>query len=81
VIYGRFGIACAFDLVRITVAIFAGGRGVFPGLAGLGMGRMCVGGLSVGVALGAAHLLRRVFMHQALYVFVAVHACEHAAVD
>lgn len=42
---------------------------------------MRVGSLCIGVALGAAHLFRRLFMHQALHVFVAVHAREHAAVN
>jgi len=37
VVHGRFGIAGAFNLVRVAVTISAGGRGIFAGLARLGV--------------------------------------------
>ena len=79
-IHGRFGIATAFDLMRVAVAIFARSSGAFSTLAGPGMRRMRVSRLGIGVTPGAAHLLRRLLMHQALHVVVAVHARKHASV-
>ena len=80
VIHRRLGIAAAFDLVRVAVAILARGRRILSRLARLGVGRVRVGGCGIGVTLRAAHLFRRILVRQALYVLVAVHACEHAPV-
>lgn len=75
VIHGRLGIAAAFNLVRIAVAILATGRNL-SALVHLGVRRVRVSSCGIGVALRAAHLFRRLLVRQAFHVAVAVYACK-----
>ena len=81
VMHARFGIAGRQQFVRAAVAIDAGGGLAVASLHGLAVEAAIVGSLLVGVAGGAGDFLRRSFVRGALYVGVAVHAGEHAAVD
>ncbi len=76
----RFGIVRATDLVRLAMAVLAGSSGT-TGLSQLGMEAMRVGLLRIAVAVGAADSLRWRLMGEALDVFVAVDAGEHAAME
>ena len=50
-------------------------------LAAFGVQTVRVSRLRVGMALGTSHLLRSGLMDEALYIFVAIHTGEHAAMD
>ena len=63
------------------MTVLAVGDGRLPILGCLCVSTVGIGGLRVGMALSAGDLLRRSLMGQALYVFVAIHAAEHRAVD
>lgn len=76
----RLGVVGTDNLMRLSVAVLAGGSGN-AGLGGLGMEAVREGLLCVAVAVGAADLFGWGFVGQALDVFVAVDAQEHAAVD
>ena len=67
--------------MRAAVAVDAGGGMGISALNRLGMEAALVCALLIGVAGGAGNLLGRRFVGCVLYVGVAVHAGEHAAVD
>ena len=67
--------------MRAAMAILAVGRGRSAGLVGLGMKTMGIRRLRIGMALRAGYLLRRLLMHQALHILVAIDARQHAAMD
>lgn len=78
--YRRMGVVHRQRLVCRAVAIRAGGGGQ------LSRGQSRVGAvfprrLRIGMAIGAGNLPGRDFVRQALYVFVAIDAREHAAMD
>ena len=64
-----------------SVAIDASCRVCVSGLDGFSVEAFFVGGLLIGVAGCARNLFWRGHVRCGLYVCVAIHACEHAAVD
>jgi hypothetical protein len=79
--HARLGIARRQQRVRAAVTVDAIGGIIVSAFDGLGMEAALVGSLLVGVAGGARDPLRRSFMRGVLYVRVAIHTSEHAAVD
>ena len=64
VVDGRFRIACGQNRVGVAMAIAAGRGNAAVGLPGGRVVAMLVGGLRVGVALGAGDLCRRVLVRR-----------------
>ena len=79
--HARLGITGREQHVRAAVTIDAGGGLAVASLDGLAVKAAIVGGLLLGVAGGAGDFQGRRFVRRTLYVGVAVHAGEHAAVD
>jgi len=67
--------------VRAAVTVDASGRIGVATLNGLSVKAALVSSLLVRVAGGTRNVLRRSLMRGALYVGVAIHTGEHAAVD
>ena len=76
----RLGIARALNLVDVAVAILATG-GNLPVLIHLRVDAVRICPACINVALRAGDLFRRLTVRQALYILVAIHAVEQAAVD
>ena len=81
VMHARLRIAGRQQLVRAAVAIDAGGCLGCCRLHGLAVKTAIVGSLLVGVAGRASDFLGRGLVRRTLYIGVAIHAGEHAAVD
>ena len=77
----RFGITARQQVVRAAVAIDAGRGLAVARPDGLGVIAALVGGLLVGMALGASNPARPDFMGRSFDVGMAVDAGKHAAVD
>src|SRR6185437_13173145 len=69
------------QLVRAAVAVDAGGGVRVPALNRFSVMTAIIGGLLIGVTIGATDLFGSGFVRGALYVRVAIHAGQHAAVD
>ena len=67
--------------MRAAVTVDASGRIGVPTLNGLSVKAAFVGSLLVRVAGGTRNVLRRGLMPGTLYIRVAIHAGEHAAMD
>jgi hypothetical protein len=77
----RLGVAGRQQLMWTSVAVDASGGVVIPTFDRLGVKTALVGSLLIGVAGGTGDSLRRSFMRGILYVRVAIHAREHAAMN
>jgi hypothetical protein len=69
------------QFVWAAVAVDAGGGVRVPALKRFGVMTAIIGGLLIGVTCGATDLFGSGFVGGALYVGMAIHAGEHAAVD
>ena len=78
---GDFASSGRKNFMYAAMTVLAVGAGCLPVLGCICVSTVRIGGLSVGMALNAVDLLRRSLMGQALYIFVAIHAAEHRAVD
>ena len=78
--HGRLGIVVRENLVDVSVAVFACGRRGSGG-GWFGMKTVRIGQLCISVAVGTRNLFRRGFVDQAFYIFMAIDAGEHGAVD
>jgi len=81
VVHARLGITCRQQCMRASVAIDTSSRLVVPAHRRLRMIAALIRGLLFSVTCGAGNSLRRPLMKRALYIRVAIHTGEHAAVD
>lgn len=77
----RLDIVRRQNLMRTPVTIHAGCGRSAVSFHSLRMHAARVSGLRIHMALSASDFLGRRVVHQALHIFVAVNAAEHAAVD